>query len=79
MNPARKGALVDLRPGPHEVIQVMRGGRLLSFRQKGEMTSCERAFSEQGNFVVGANGEHIDGNRGEPWPGTLENVFSDSD
>ena len=52
MNRARKGALVDLRPGPHEVIQVMRGGRLQSFRKSGEVTSCERAFSEQGNFVV---------------------------
>ena len=75
MNRARKGALVDLRPGPHEVIQVMRGGRLQSFRKSGELTSCERAFSEQGNFVVGATGEDIVGNRGEAWPDRSKNVF----
>ena len=34
MNRARKGALVDLRPGPHEVIQVMRGRQLQSFRKR---------------------------------------------
>ena len=75
MNRARKGALVDLRPGPHEVIQVMRGGQLQSFRKSGELTSCERAFSEQGNFVVGATGEDIVGNRGEAWPDRSKNVF----
>ncbi len=64
MNPRRKGALVDLRPAPHEVVVVE--GRPM--RQRQGRTNQERAFGELGNFVVSPEGEEIPGNRGSPWP-----------
>ncbi|MCA9527193.1 MAG: hypothetical protein KC549_12965, partial [Myxococcales bacterium] len=36
LNEKRKGALVDLRPGPHEVIQIDRGGKRRPMRQDGK-------------------------------------------
>jgi hypothetical protein len=68
MNPARKGALVDLRPAPHEVIQLLREGTISPFRQHGEQTSEERAYCEFDNFVRDPEGAEIPGNRGELWP-----------
>lgn len=68
LNPERKGALVDLRPGPHEVIEVERGGRRQPLRQAGERTNTERAFGDVGNFVTDPEGRPIDGNDGAPWP-----------
>jgi len=67
MSEARKGALVDLRPGPHEVVKVLRHGRLEPFRKEGDRVSRERAFGELNNFVTNAAGEHIPGNPGESW------------
>jgi len=67
MDPARKGALVDLRPGPHEVVAVRRGGASEPLRG-GERVNAERAFHDQGNFVTDPQGNEIPGNRGEPWP-----------
>lgn len=67
MDAARKGALVDLRPGPHEVVAIRRDGRLEPLRG-GATLNTERAFHDQDNFVVGAGGQEIPGNRGEPWP-----------
>ncbi|MGK0344132.1 MAG: hypothetical protein ACI855_000186 [Myxococcota bacterium] len=69
MNPARKGALVDLRCGPHEACSVRRSGDVIPFRQIGEQTSEARAFSDVGNFVTDAHGTDIPGNRGAEWPG----------
>lgn len=73
MNAARKGALVDLRPAPHEVISVRRNGALLPFRYADGASSTERAFGDIGNFVTDAAGTDIPGNRGEPWPEALRN------
>lgn len=69
LNPARKGALVDLRPGPHEVIMVRtKAQRLEPLRQRDGRVNSERAFSDQGNFVVDQDQRHIPGNIGAAWP-----------
>lgn len=72
LNPKRKGALVDLRPGPHEVIEVERGGRRAPMRQAGEAVNRERAFGDLGNFVTDPDGVAVEGNDGAPWPGRGE-------
>ncbi len=69
LNTARKGALVDLRPGPHEVVRVEAGGRLRPMRADGQRVNGERAFGDVGNFVTDPEGRDIPGNRGKPWPG----------
>ncbi len=69
LNPKRKGALVDLRPAPHEVVAVRRRGKLEPMRQEGAKVNRERAFAEVGNFATSPEGRDILGNRGEPWPG----------
>ena len=68
MNPSRKGALVDLRPAPHEVISVRRQGKNEPFRAQDGQTSMERAYGDQDNFVRSPSGEDIPGNSGKPWP-----------
>ena len=68
MNPARKGALVDLRCGPHEVVSLRRGERLSAMRKRQGRVNAERAFGEVGNFVVDAQGKEIPGNCGSAWP-----------
>lgn len=68
LNPARKGALVDLRPGPHEVIQIKQGQSFKPMRKLGQRTNEERAFGSLNNFITDANGQHIPGNIGTPWP-----------
>ena len=65
MSAKRRGGLVDLRCGPHEVVSVMRGRRAHPLRASG---SRERAYGDVGNFVTGTEGEEIQGKRGEPWP-----------
>ena len=72
MNPTRKGALVDLRPGPHEVISIRQKGQVQPFRKQGDRVSTERAFSDVGNFVVDPNEQAIPGNTGEVWAGRDE-------
>ena len=67
LNAARKGALVDLRAGPHEVVKVASQGKLEPMRSFEGKLSEERAFFEQGNFVTDATGKEIPGNRGKPW------------
>jgi hypothetical protein len=71
LNPARKGALVDLRPAPHEVVRVARGRKLHGLRQVPGRSNQERAFGDVGNFVVSPQGHAIPGNRGMPWPKPL--------
>ncbi len=68
LNPRRKGALVDLRPGPHEVISLRQGERLVPLRRRDGRTNQERAFGDLGNFVTDPEGREIPGNRGSPWP-----------
>lgn len=68
MNPRRQGKLVDLRPGPHEVVQMARGGRLEPMRRRGEKVNAERAFGDVNNFVVDPKGRGISGNKGAAWP-----------
>ncbi len=72
---SRKGALVDLRCGPHEAVSVeIRGGRFVPFRREAGAgggtgrVSQERAFGDVGNFVTDPEGREIPGNRGSAWP-----------
>jgi len=71
MNAKRKGALVDLRPGPHEVVHIRRGKGLAPLRKHADQTSEERAFFDQDNFVTDPEGNAIPGNAGSPWPAEL--------
>jgi hypothetical protein len=75
LNSRRKGMLVDLRPAPHEVIAIRRGGHLEPMRKEGAHVNRERAFAELGNFVVSPEGRDILGNRGEPWQGRGDRVW----
>ncbi len=68
LNARRKGALVDLRPGPHEVVTLRREGRLEPMRCRDGRVNSERAFAEEGNFVTDQEGREIPGNRGSAWP-----------
>jgi len=68
LNRARKGALVDLRPAPHEVCALRVDGRNLPMRRRDARENAERAFGDQGNFVTDPEGREIPGNRGSAWP-----------
>ena len=68
LNAARKGALVDLRPGPHDVVTLRRAGKLAPMRRRDGRINAERAFADQDNFVRDADGTEIPGNRGSAWP-----------
>jgi len=68
LDPKRKGALVDLRPAPHEVCDIKVGGRRYPLRSATGETSKERAFADMHNFVVSPSGKDIPGNEGIPWP-----------
>ncbi|MCK6522458.1 hypothetical protein L6R49_13585 [Myxococcota bacterium] len=67
-NPKQKGALVDLRPAPHEVVALRVDGRLTPMRSRDGRVSGERAFADQDNFVTDPDGVEIPGNRGSRWP-----------
>ena len=68
MDPKRKGALVELRAAPHEVVTLVRGERRERLRDRDGRRNAERAFSDQDNFVRGPQGAEIPGNRGSAWP-----------
>lgn len=68
MNAARKGALVDLRPGPEQVIFLRRDGEIRPLRKQEGRLNSERAFGDVGNFVTDPEGREIAGNRGSSWP-----------
>lgn len=68
LNEGQKGALVDLRPGPHEVVQLKKGARFEPMRRRGGQLNRERAFGEVGNFVGDPDGRDIPGNQGARWP-----------
>ena len=74
LNPARKGALVDLRAGPHEVVQVKTGRGLQGLRKRDGRVNGERAFGDIGNFVTSPQGREIAGNRGSAWPRAWANA-----
>lgn len=76
LNARRKGALVDLRPGPHEVVAIRDGNGLRPFRKDGEAVNEERAFADLGNFAASSDGEQIPGNAGRPWPGSDRPMFA---
>ena len=74
LNPARKGALVDLRAAPHEVcfVETATGARE-ALRSRDGQTSQERAYGDLDNFVRSPDGADIEGNPGAPWPESWAN------
>ncbi len=68
LNAKRKGALVDLRTGPHDIVTLCERGQRSLMRSRDGQQNAERAFFDQDNFVTDADGREIPGNRGEPWP-----------
>lgn len=68
LNAARKGALVDLRAAPHEVIRIAARGHIQPMRSRSGKHNRERAFADVDNFVRDREGIDIPGNRGETWP-----------
>ncbi len=68
MDPARKGALVELRAAPHEVVTVVDGDRRWGLRDRDGRRNGERAFGDQDNFVRCPQGGEVPGNRGSAWP-----------
>ncbi len=68
LNAARKGALVDLRVGPHEVVALRVAGQNRPMRSRDGRHNGERAFADVGNFVVDPDGREVPGNRGSAWP-----------
>lgn len=77
LNAARKGALVDLRCGPHHLILMSSKDGFQPFRQEGETVSFERAYADQGNFLKAPNGDGIEGNEGSSWAGRDAILWSD--
>ena len=75
LNVARKGALVDLRMGPHEAVSLRIGGAITPFRGARSEVSRERAYADRDNFVTDPEGREIPGNRGSVWPGRQEVVW----
>ncbi len=75
LNTERKGALVDLRPGPHEVISLKRGDAIEPMRKRRGRTSMERAFEDVDNFVRSPEGTPITGNKGSRWPEAWRNEY----
>ena len=59
---------MDLRPGPHEVMQVRRNGRLEAMRRREGRVNAQRAYDDAGNFITAPDGREIPGNRGSAWP-----------
>lgn len=68
LNEERQGALVDLRPGPYEIVELRRGDSIEPMRKTETRVNRERAFADIDNFVTSQEGKSIPGNEGEPWP-----------
>ena len=75
LNATRKGALVDLRAAPHEVVEVEREGVRRPMRLRDGRVNAERAFFDVGNFVADPSGRAVPGNRGAEWPWRDEPVW----
>ena len=67
LNAKRKGVLVDLRCGPHQVVSVKSEQGFQPLRSQAGQLNQERAFADQGNFLTAPDGSEIEGNRGEKW------------
>lgn len=74
MNSSQKGALVDLRPGPHDVVFIRKGQTLQPMRKRDGRVNAERAFADINNFVTSPSGIEIPGNRGSAWPEAWRNA-----
>ena len=70
LNAKRKGALVDLRCGPHELVSLKLGSVWTPMRQEKDVLNQERGFGEQDNFASASDGTPISGNAGQAWPKT---------
>ena len=68
LNARRKGALVDLRAAPHEVVSLRVEGKQVPMRKRDGRLNAERAYGDLDNFVRDPAGEDIPGNLGSPWP-----------
>ncbi|MCP4803940.1 MAG: hypothetical protein GY913_14605 [Proteobacteria bacterium] len=68
MDASRKGALVDLRCGPHEVVAVRSDDQLTPLRDRDGRRNGERAYADVGNFITDPDGRGIPGNAGSAWP-----------
>jgi hypothetical protein len=75
LNAERKGALVDLRLGPHQALRLRKGAMLRPFRSRDGQVNNARAFAALGNFVTDEAGGEIPGNRGTEWPWRDEQIF----
>lgn len=75
LSASRKGALVDLRGGPHDIISLHQDGAFHPFRERGEARSEERAYADVGNFLTSPAGEGIEGNEGRAWPHGAERLW----
>jgi hypothetical protein len=67
LNPNKKGALVDLRCGPHQVISISKDQGFAPMRLEQGRINQERAFADQENFVIAPDGTPIQGNQGKSW------------
>jgi hypothetical protein len=71
LNAKKKGALVDLRCGPHQVVQIYENAHFNPMRKikHGEniQVNQERAFADVGNFVTDPNAVAIENNEGQSW------------
>ena len=82
LNPQRKGALVDLRCGPHQVVSIdaqdlgTSADRFTPMRAQNGRLNAERAYADVGNFLVDPEGGQIEGNAGEEWRGRDERLWS---
>lgn len=68
LNAKRKGALVDLRAAPHEVVSVVTSAGRQPMRARSSRFNQERAFSDVGNFTRSIEGTDVPGNPGQAWP-----------
>ena len=72
LNANRKGALVDLRCGPHQLISIEdENGSFTPMRSNNGQFNQERAFFDQGNFARSVDDQPIPGNQGEQWEPSL--------
>lgn len=83
LNAQRKGALVDLRCGPHLVASLDLDDRdtgdprvFSPMRSTGESLNEERAYAEVGNLLTDLEGGEIEGNAGVKWASSDEVLWS---
>lgn len=77
LNVKRKGILVDLRCGPHQVVSIAYGQTFKAMRSTNGHLNQERAFADQNNFLSAPDGTEINGNRGEAWSDETQKLVWD--